>query len=295
MKTYSLLIGNDINNLVPDNSWKDLLNDIVKFCGAEKLVTNYNNKPFPLLYEEIFLKSLRQADRDERELKKFISSKVSKISANEIHERINALPVKDIITTNYEFTLESSVPGSNSGITDERLYSIFRHYEANGKRYWHVHGDCRNPNSINLGFEHYGGQLQLIRNFVVTGTNYTTKAISKLPLIRRLEDNKLYGHSWIELFFTTDIYIAGLSLDFVETDLWWLLTYRARQKFYRKHPAVKNNIFYFIPSEFAAKSKEKTDLMHATGITVIDHLSGADKKAYYHSVLDIIEKGPKAP
>lgn len=33
--------------------------------------------------------------------------------------------------------------------------------------------------------------------------------------------------SWVDLFFTHDIYILALTLDTNEIDLWWLLTYRA--------------------------------------------------------------------
>ncbi len=291
MKRYALVIGNDINNVVPNNSWKDLLDEIVKFCNAKKLVTNFDNKPFPLLYEEIFLKSLKQSHQSERTLKSFIAKKVSTIEPNDIHKRIKSMSVKDIITTNYDFTLEGKTPKKNNAIIDERLYSVFRHNEIDLIKYWHIHGDCRVPNSINLGFEHYGGQLQQIRNYVATGTNYTSKRISKLPLIKRFEKFKLSEYSWIDLFFTTDIYILGLSLDFVETDLWWLLTYRARQIFYRQKSSIKNRIYYFIPNEFADKSKEKIDLLNANGVTVIDTFFGEDRLMYYNQVLDRIEKG----
>lgn len=34
-------------------------------------------------------------------------------------------------------------------------------------------------------------------------------------------------HIWPELFFTSDIAIVGLGLDYSEIDLWWLLSMRA--------------------------------------------------------------------
>lgn len=293
MQRKTLLVGNDINNIVSNNSWKDLLNDIVEFCNAQELVTNFENKPFSLLYEEIFLKSLKETHRNEKDLKKFISEKVSNIKVNQIHKRIQEFDTKDIITTNYEFAIEGETPENNSAIIDERLYSIFRHYKVGTKKHWHIHGDCRIPNSINLGFEHYGGQLQQIRNYVVTGTNYKSKEISKLPLIKRIEKKEFSGQSWIELFFTSDIYIFGLSLDFVETDLWWLLTYRARQLFYKRKSNIKNKIYYFVPNEYKDKSKEKIDLLNANGVIVVDTLSGTDKLSYYNGVLDRIDKGSR--
>lgn len=287
MKKYTLLVGNDINNVVSDNSWKNLIKEIITFCGATESVTNLTNKPFPLLYEEIFLKSIKIKHRNEKDLKKFISGKVSNIKSNEIHELIRNLNIANIITTNYEFTLEGVTPKKSSSIIEERLYSIFRHYEIGSKKYWHIHGDCRIPSSINLGFEHYSGQLQQIRNYTVTGTNYKNTKISRIPLIKRLPINKLDAHSWIDLFFNSDLYIFGLSLDFVETDLWWLLTYRARLLFYKKNSEINNEIYYFIPSEM--KAKEKIDLLETNGVIIVNKFSGENKLKYYTDILNYIQ------
>ncbi len=289
MKTYSLLIGNDIDNISPNNSWRDLINEIINFCDVKDLVTNFD-KPFPMLYEEIFLQSLRKSDKKEIDLKKLISKKVSKIETNQIHERIRELNTNDIMTTNYEFSLEGLIPWKKNELINETRYSIFRHYEINFKRYWHLHGDCKNSNSINLGFEHYIGQLQQMRNYVVTGVNYESKEIPKTPLIKRLKKQEFTGQSWIELFFNTDVHIFGLSLDFIETDLWWLLTYRAREKFYKKRNLVNNSIFYYIPEEFKKDAKGKIDVLKSNGVIVIDNLSGTDKLKYYNQVLDGVEK-----
>ena len=289
MRALALLIGNGINNLTPNNSWQDLLEDIVRFCNAQCLVSHQPGKPFPLLYEEIFLKSLRGSRRREIELKTYIAQKVSQIAPNELHARIRGFATTDIITTNYEFSLEGQRPLKNKGIIDEKLYSVFRHYELEGKRYWHIHGDCRVPGSINLGFEHYGGQLQQMRNYVVSGTTYQNPGLPKHPFIKRLKGKETMGLSWIDLFFTTDIYILGLSLDFVETDLWWLLTYRARQVFYRGRGDITNKIVYFLPREYKDTSQIKLDFFAANGVEVVDSLSHANKLAYYHQALDYIE------
>lgn len=289
MENYAILVGNDINNIVPQYSWKDLLAEMIQFCQVKKLVKDTAFKPFPLLYEEIFLRSLQDNHRNERDLKVFIGEKVSNIQPSSIHERIDALPIKNILTTNYDFSLEGSTPRKSDSIIEEKLYSVYRRYAMNNKIYWHIHGDCRVPGSINLGFEHYGGQLQQIRNYTATGTHYQSRKVSKLPLVRRLETGKLNDHCWIDLFFTKDIYIFGLSLDFVETDLWWLLTFRARQLYYRKRISFSNNIYYFLPKEYKKLAKPKTDLLKANGVLVIDHLAGSNKLKYYNAVLNYIE------
>lgn len=265
MRTIALLIGNGINNLVPNNSWQDLLEEIVAFCNVQGLVNHREIKPFPLFYEEIFLKSLQLSRRKEIDLKRFIAQKVSQIEPNELHERIRGFATHDIITTNYEFSLEGQRPAKNRGVIDEKVYSIFRHYEVKSKRYWHIHGDCRVPNSINLGFEHYGGQLQQMRNYVVSGTHYKGSGLPEHPLMKRLKAKESIGLSWIDLFFTTDIYILGLTLDFVETDLWWLLTYRARQLYYRSRSDITNKIVYFLPREYKDNSFVKLDFLLLMG------------------------------
>lgn len=284
MKNLVLLIGNDINNISRGQSWKDLLQDIITFCHASGCIELDDKKPFPLLYEEIFLTASKKQKIREKDLKSFIAIKAAEIKGNSLHNAIRALKPAHILTTNYEFTLEGGTPFENTSIINEKFYSIFRRYKVDDINYWHIHGDCLNPMSINLGFEHYGGQLQLMRNYVVSGTFYTSKDVPKASLLRRIHAKQVYFHSWIDLFFTNDIHIFGLSLDFVETDLWWLLTYRARQKFHHKNVPVPNQIYYYIPEEYMAAAKFKIDLLAANDVTVIS-FPGKDKLAYYESVI----------
>lgn len=284
MKNLVLLVGNDINNLSCGLSWKDLLHDILNYCHAGDHIVIDNKKPFPLLYEEIFLTASKQRKIREKDLKAFIASKTAEIQANPLHQAIRDLKPEHILTTNYEFTLEGGTPIENTSIINEKFYSIFRRYQVGPTTYWHIHGDCMNPMSINLGFEHYGGQLQLMRNYVVSGTFYSSKEVPKASLLRRIHTKQVYYHSWIDLFFTKDIHIFGLSLDFVETDLWWLLTYRARQKFHHKNIPVPNKIFYYIPEEYAESAKYKLELLVANDVTIV-RIPIRDKKEYYETII----------
>jgi hypothetical protein len=290
MHDVTLLIGNDINNINNDTSWENLLHGIVIFCNVEKTVSNLKTKPFPLLYEEIYLKS---EGISESQLKEFIAEKVSRIDSNEIHKRIIALDVSNILTTNYDYSLQKSTGYSfhdikNSGIIKERKYSIFRHHRFNGTNIWHIHGECHAPQTITLGFEQYGGTIQQIRNYVTTGPVYRSKKISKIPLIKRLRSGDIQFSSWIDLFFCHDVHIFGLSLDFVETDLWWLITYRARCKKKWRSSKIDNSINYYIPERYRTRSIEKVELLKANGINVI-FMQAKEKIDYYNSVLDRIE------
>ena len=290
MRNPVLLVGNDINNISKGQSWKELLQDIISFCLPEGCVQVDDRKPFPLLYEEIFLTAIRQMHIDEIDLKSFIAEKTLAITSNEIHAEIRSLSPSHMLTTNYEFTLEGIMPDQHDSLITERVFSIFRKYKIGNTNYWHIHGDCLNPLSINLGFEHYGGQLQQMRNYVVSGTTYSSPQAPKLSLVRRIQmHEQLKDDSWLDLFFTRDIHIFGLSLDFVETDLWWLLTYRARQKFQKNSIPVKNALYYYIPTEFVKGAKFKLDMLAANDVKVID-IAAADKVAYYREVIHRIRQ-----
>lgn len=285
---YSVLVGNGINNIGKDNSWDNLITQICAYCKVKFPIDDEKKKHFPLLYEEIFLTAARKNSISESDLKRFIAEIVLAIKPNKIHDQIRSLPIENIMTTNYEFSLEGNTPEVNSGVIKEKLYSVFRHSRIGTKKIWHIHGDCLHPGSINLGFEHYGGQLQQVRNYTATGTNYQSRKISNIPLISRLKyKNRLYNNSWIDLFFTTDIHIIGLTLGFVETELWWLLTFRARMKINMKIP-IRNRIIYYMPKRFEIESKNKLDLFRATDVEVV--LINKPGESYYQEIIDRLKK-----
>lgn len=288
MTNTALLIGNDINNINKGTSWNDLLISIKNKYHVETLENG--RKPFPMLYEEIFLSAIQQQHMDEKELKTFIADAVSNIQQNELHELIRELSVENIMTTNYDFSLAGTHPKEKTSLVNETTYSVFRQYHSLNKTYWHIHGDCNNPFSINLGYEHYCGQLQKMRDYVVNGPNYSASTkIYKASLIRRLQAGRQMGlQSWIDLFFTTDIHIFGLSLDFVEIDLWWLLTYRARNKFYKKNTFIKNQIYYYIPHKYVKDSSDKIQLLRANDVKV-EIIDEENKSKYYQKIINSIK------
>ncbi|SUJ27853.1 Uncharacterised protein [Sphingobacterium spiritivorum] len=282
--TYALLIGNDINNISPGKSWNDLLQEIKATFHIQDIEDM--DKPFPMLYEEIFLKAIKGGMKHEKELKTYIANRVAQINPNSIHEQIRQLPVSHIMTTNYEYSLEGQIPVNNDSVVRETTYSIYRRHQLHNKTYWHIHGECNSPNSINLGYEHYCGQLQGMRNYTISGTNYSNPRVNNTSFIRQLATGKKVAcQSWIDLFFTTDIHIFGLALDFVETDLWWLLTYRARSKFYKRSSFIRNTIYYYIPEYYSERSKAKLDLLRTHDVKIVI-INENDKQSYYQCILD---------
>jgi hypothetical protein len=288
MENIALLVGNDINNVAGGNSWSELLVGLTSYLSIN--VEFPKDKPFPLAYEEIFFKTIKSTSFKETDIKRYVAEHIGSIKGGEIHELISRLGVKDILTTNYDLSLEHANRKNikkvvNKGVIPEQKYSIFRKHIIEDTNFWHIHGSSTVHNSITLGYEHYSGYLQYMRNYIVSGTKDTYKSKTFKPLLKRIKENQVENESWLDLFFTKDIHIFGLSLDFVESDLWWLLTYREKIKCEKKYP-IQNTIYYYIPNEFLNSSKTKTDMLKSLGVIVIAVQGHSfSKQLYYENVI----------
>lgn len=292
MNERVLLIGNGINNISVEYTWKVLIEELIDHIGAKNKIQVNEDKPFPLLYEEISVKAAEKGIPIESEIKKIIGEKVKKFQPNKLHTEFSNLSIQNILTTNYDLTFENTLNSSskmfnNCGTVKESRYSIFRHYKVKGKNIWHIHGDVNSPNSITLGYEHYSGYLQQMRNYIVTGTGNSYKKKYK-PLTKRLKNGKLNdSESWLDFFFTKDIYIIGLTLDFVEIHLWWLLTFRQRARLINKMD-LNNKIVYFYPDTFADKIKNKIQLLESLDIETVSCKYNKENEADYY--MEVIKK-----
>jgi len=295
----SLLIGNDINSLSPGYDWGKLLNELVIYVGAENLISNLREQ-FPLFYEEICIFAATHGTKSEFEIKQFIGEKVQGLEPNKIHNQLLSLELNEVLTTNYEFTLEaaflkSRVEFKNEGIAAETRHSIFRHCHIGNKRFWHIHGDAHTPNSIALGYEHYSGYLQGMRNYVVSGTGDSYKNFRLEPLVKRLQVGPIICvESWLDVFFTHDVHIVGLGLDFVEIHLWWLLTFRARAASNRSKLLNLNKIYYYYPTQREDLDKTKLRFLRANNVLIqaCDRPNN-DKSIYYKNVIRKIKSNMK--
>lgn len=283
-----LLVGNDINNIVDGNSWSELLDGLTSYLSID--VKFPPDKPFPLAYEEIFFKTIKNTSFKETDIKRYVAEHVNTIKGGKIHDMICRLGVKDILTTNYDLSLEYAKQSDikkviNAGVIPEQKYSIFRKHAIEDTNFWHIHGSSTVHKSITLGYEHYSGYLQYMRNYIVSGTKDTYRRKTFKPLLKRIKEEQVENESWLDLFFIKDIHIFGLSLDFVESDLWWLLTYREKIKCGMKYP-INNTIYYYMPDEFLHGSQAKTDMLESLGVKVISvHGYSLSKQFYYENVI----------
>ena len=300
IQSCAVFVGNDINNLTDGQSWKDLVIDLAEYVGGAQQF-DLDTEPFPLIYEQLYLIGMRNGKlKKESELKKRIANWACNIRHSNIHQRILNLGVEHIITPNYDFSIERAsgvigkVPNRVSSY-GESVYSLFRHYECNGQKIWHIHGDVAHPRSINLGYEQYSGSLHRMRDYVMTGK---ARPEIKEALMERLNRGDHTLNSWLDLFFTRNIHIFGFRFDLVEMHLWWLIAYRAKRiATSRKTSTIdrgqyypRNQIAYYYPKSLLLKdeTKEMTQrrLKYLDGFEVkticLDDEKG--NEAYYKNV-----------
>lgn len=249
-------------------------------------------KPFPLLYEEIFLRYSRDEKGKEMLLKRKIRHFLTHIRTNDLHHRVLDLDVAEVLTTNYDYNLEYAASASKRDTphihpVKGNKYSMARRRQARNKVIWHIHGEMDAVGSMLLGYEQYAGYLQHIRNYVTKGIQY--KDVNFSSLVRRLKAGNMEVLSWVDHFFHSNVYILGLSLDFVEIHLWWLLAYRARML--GEYPGlIQNKIIYLYPEPDGAIMKPRLDLLCACKVdtlpvAVVDN----DWKKMYDLALDFVD------
>lgn len=288
-----LLIGNGPNRLSHGHSWRELLQALQAFTGRD---INFK-KPFPLLYEEVMLLSASRKI-PEAEIMRRVAEKVTEFEPTLIHQKLLATGANHILTTNYDFSIQKAIDPNfntfiNEGIIREARYSLFRKINIDGYTVWPIHGSLNLPKTIMLGYDHYSGYLERMRAYVTSAAVYQNKSLKSL--MARLNDGEKFVRSWLDLVFMRDVYILGLTLDFVEIHLWWLLTYWGRKKIERKF-RFKNQITYFMP-EFKGRlnepQKAQKDLFDAIGVSVklVQVPDNKSWETYYISCLDQISAG----
>jgi len=285
-----LLLGNGINRLSQDYSWENLLEDLIACLGKKHTIQFREEKPFTLLYEEIYLRARKSSGKKEIRLKEKIAELVRNLKANEFHTKLLNIGVRHIITSNYDYNLEKSsmdYNGKNANLLKETKYNLFRRREANNIYIWHIHGEAEVPNSITLGLEHYVGYLQKMRNYltdkIISKQKEGNKEISSPIKENLLDFEKSNGiYSCVDLFIKNNVHIIGFSLDYTEIDLWWLIIYKERIRHEKNLGRIGKTIYYSFYNKNLKPSEEaKLSLLESYGVIIrSQNVRGDYKKAY---------------
>lgn len=246
----TILIGNSINLMSEGYSWRDLLTGLIEYIGKSPAIKFKREKPFTLLYQEILIRANRYTPHREKELKSFIIKSLEKIKHNDYHKKYVELGFKNILTTNYDYNLESSLEAefNSANVLRETKFNLFRRKKVKNKYVWHIHGEIESPSSITLGYDHYVGYLSEMNKYVSSGTTTRKEKIRSAVKSNRINfENDSLPYSWIDLFLKDEIHIVGLSLDYTELDLWWLITFK--EKLRDTNPTLGKTYFYYFTKE----------------------------------------------
>lgn len=223
----TILFGNGLNQISHAPSWNELMIPLDSTWQKKGIIPE--NVPCTIQYDQIELTS----SQSESQLLSQLCSILNYTWENEIYGMLANRNDTNYITTNYDLTLESYFSSqihntkSRNSTIGERLYNVHTCYYDTHRdvKVWHIHGDVRRSESIILGYDHYCKQISKINNsipsrYIQRQTNGRT--------INNKSSGSDFVESWVNLFFTDDIYILGLGLYFSELDLWWLIDKWAR-------------------------------------------------------------------
>ncbi|AZA56970.1 hypothetical protein [Chryseobacterium shandongense] len=244
-KTF--FFGNGLNYLSKSAlGWEELL---VELMRGEEFEMKF--LPNLLTYERIRL----NWNSENGELKNIIAERLQNQPTNDFYKKILEINFENYITTNYDYALLNShlALDSKNSITHnstEQLYSVRRNTSLLNRskktigKLWNVHGELDFPKSIMLGMNHYCGSVGKIDRYLKGTYDFNHKEPHSpiLTIEKKLETKEFDNYSWVELFFSSNVHIAGFGLDFSEIDLWWILTKRARLKSISN---LENKIYYY--------------------------------------------------
>lgn len=115
----------------------------------------------------------------------------------------------------------------------------------------------------------------------MNGENYLYKQVPSIrdrlkedieisPLEYGFKDSGTGLISWIDAFFFTNLHVIGITLDFSEIDIWWLLSRRARLL---KSKLITNKIYYYptFPISEIHFHLPKLRLLERLGVQIVHH------------------------
>lgn len=295
--THTVLFGNGLNRAVQGSiSWAELLDGLSCTNGAQS-----ESLPNTMAYEKILLDQSSGgvvSGIDELRIKKDIANALQSQETNDLYRILIDLNFNNYLTTNYDHAFQKAMSSSSIICATEDIYSLRRKrvYVSDERKVnlWSIHGEIDHPKSIMLGLDHYCGSISKLDAYI-KGSYASTKDGRSEPIkamAAKIQGNSFCHTAWVDLFFSGDVHIIGLSLDFSEIDLWWVLNRRARLK---KNIAVENRIYFHTVFNETPQNNSKLELLKTFDVDVIFHeiKNGDYFKMYKEALLLIAEIASK--
>lgn len=284
-----LLLGNGVirSSSVSDdkiNSWEESV-----FRLSNQEFTNDQKDEYygiPYSIRASIISPYNDGERHDKYQKCF-QTQVTK--QNSVLHKLVSLPFDSILTTNYTYEIENSFYPQYSALVNKKRYA-FTHSTQKDAKYlihsynkmqnspeiWHIHGELRRKSSIILTHDEYARLVnKMIERNNHIGNRYEF-CKEDIPFT-----------SWIDYFILGNLHIVGLSMDFSEFDLWWLLNRRKRER-------IKcGDIFYYA---FKNEDHEVLRALDKFGVHIIkvdiantDKYTDKDYEDFYLSVTSQIK------
>lgn len=232
-----LLLGNGLT-YDAGISWYELIRKVArKDVDVNKYEKERVNERFTGYYVPNTVLTLATSETDDSNRHKQYGKAFDQIiyQGNDYISQLVELPFDAILTANYTYEIEYSLFPRYIDLSAQgkRKYAyqtcdksegryLLRTYnrlDKNKPDIWHIHGELRRPSSIILSHDEYARMIhQILAYNKDRGSDYEKKK------------NELRFDSWVDYYLMGDVYVLGLSLDFSDFDLWWLLGRRLREK-----------------------------------------------------------------
>ena len=278
-----LLLGNGFNRVTDDGvSWQRVIEDLAKYVGKVETITRYlNEKPFPLVFEEIFFRAARARRIGEKELKQHTARVIDEVPFNDLHRLAVESGASSILTTNYDYNFENSSNGRfGESLTNEKRYSVFRRRCRGDFCVWHIHGESDHPDTLVLSHGHYSDYINRMHGFVKDYEAARTSGSEHNPRSKRRGKEQ----NWIEIFLQSDVHAIGLGFDYTEIELWWLLSVKGR--FRLREIEVGATTYYPVEPQPSARETAKHSIMQSFGVTVDKRFRTDTYRNSYKKLLD---------
>ncbi len=276
-----VLFGNSVNRLTGGGTWTDVLSDL----GAKAQLTGLSmrGKPLPIVYEHVVSRS----ECSEQELKEHLANSMSALRPNQAHHRALAVAGRRLLTSNYDYCFELADGGHSerANLQSESTYSAYRRVKVGNRFIWHIHGELRAPRTIMLGLHQYAGYLQKLRG-------YLTSSKKESPFLAGSVDFEKSGEpfSWVDLFLRDNVHIAGLTMDYVELHLWWLIAFKLR---IRRQACGATHFYHFKSARDGAGVARRLEMMSDIGVHVHEVVvRDGDWKGAHERMFDKIAAAP---
>lgn len=286
-----LLVGNGLiyGSSVP---WMKLIQSVSRdgVDISRYTMTEGNDRVAFLVPNTVLTLATSITDDKERHEKYVDVLKENSYPANDNIDRLMRMPFDAVLTTNYTYELEASLNPKYPSLKPERkrefaaitgnmgdpkyLLHMFNLVRPEGPDIWHIHGELRRPSSIILSHDEYARFThKILEHNTEQGNAY----------YKYKQDLKL--KSWVDYFVVGDVYVLGLSFDYAEFDLWWLLGRRLREK------TGQGEFVFYEP--LSAKNQTKQQALSDSGVFVetcnVNIDSGGTYDEFYKAAIEDIE------